>query len=170
MRNAAAYSDRWFKDERREIRMYYICLSGGTQWPCNTVIESKAWARLNEDMEAIGQRWYCPICKGRYKPKYGVLVELINSNFACYFRGEVPPYDIQDARMMHVEEDFKQFTTPQELLNALPNPKPLARGDFLTETSFEGCYTFNVEMMAGIEFIDWSQFYNMTSAKKKRPR
>ena len=162
MRNAADYSDRWFKDGVREFRVYYICLSGGTQWPCNTVIEAMAWDRLKDELEATGQRWYCKRCTAKYRTKFGVLVEMINGTQACYCLGELPPCDIQDAKMLKIAENFKQFTTPKQLLDALPNIKPLARGEFLKETGHEGHYAFNAEMMAGLEMMNWSQLYNMT--------
>ena len=71
---------------------------------------------------------------------------------------------------MKIEETFKQFTTPQELLDALPTIKPLARGDFLKETQHEGHYAFNATMMEGLESMNWSQLYNMTGAKVKGPK
>ena len=61
----------------------------------------------------MGQRWYCKRCTAKYKTKFGVLVEMINNDLACYCRGELPPFDIQVAKMMQIEEDFKQFTTPK---------------------------------------------------------
>jgi hypothetical protein len=170
MRNAADYSDRWFKDDVREFRVYYICLAGGTVWPCNTVIEAMAWDRLKDEMEATGQRWYCKCCRAKYKTRFGVLVEMINGNQACYCMAELPPADIQDAKLLKIEETFKQFTTPQELLDALPTIKPLARGDFLKETPHEGHYAFNATMMAGLESMSWSQLYNMTGTKMKGPK
>jgi hypothetical protein len=166
MRNAADYSDRWFKNSVQEFRVYYICISGGTDWPCNTVIEASAWDRFKEAKEATGQRWYCKMCHAKYKTKYGVLVEMINGTQACYCLGELPPFDLQDAKMMKIEQDFKQYKTPQELLDALPNITPLARGDFLQETNFEGHFKFNKPMMAGLEMMNWSQLYNLTGTAK----
>jgi hypothetical protein len=95
-------------------------------------------------------------------------VEMINGNQACYCRGEIPPFDLQDAKLMAIEQHFSQFNTPAELLAALPTIKPLARGDFLKETSYDGHYTFNAEMMAGLETMNWSQLYNMTGGKPKK--
>ncbi len=171
MRNAADYSDRWFSQGKREFRVYYICIAGGTEYPCNTVIEAMAWDRLKKEMEATGQRWYCKVCHAKYKTRYGVLVEIINGRQACYCLGDLPPFDIQDAKLMKIEETFKQFTTPQELLDALPSIKPLARGEFLKPTMHDGHYSFNKTMMEGLESMNWSQLYNMTGggmlAKKK---
>jgi hypothetical protein len=165
MRNAADYSDRWFKDGIREFRVYYICVAGHATTPCNTVIEAMAWDRLKTEMEATGQRWYCKMCHAKYKTKYGVLVEMINGKQACYCKGEIPPFDLQDAKLMAIEKHFIQFKTPADLLAALPTIKPLARGDFLKQTSYDGHYTFNAEMMEGLESMNWSQLYNMTGAQ-----
>jgi hypothetical protein len=168
MRNAADYSDRWFRDGKREFRVYYVCLAGGGTYPCNTVIEAMAWDRLKVELEATGQRWYCKMCYAKYKTKYGVLVEMINGTQACYCLGELPPFDLQDAKLMAIQQHFSQYNSPAELLAALPCIKPLARGDFLKETSFAGHYTFNAEMMAGLESMNWSQLYNMTGVKPKK--
>ena len=166
MRNAADYSDRWFKNGKMEFRVYYVCIAGGSIYPCNTVIEATAWDRLIDQLEATGQRWYCKMCHAKYKTKYGVLVEFINGSQACYCRGELPPFDIQDAKFMAIEQHFGQYKTPAELLAALPTIHPLARGDFLKPTAYDGHYIFNAEMMAGLETMDWSQMYNMTGTQK----
>ncbi len=170
MRNAADYSDRWFTTGESEFRVYYICVAGGSQYPCNTVIEAMACDRLNEDAEVTGQRWYCKMCHAKYKTKYGVLVELINGKQACYCLVDLPPSDIQDGKLMKIEENFKQIKTPAELLAALPSCTPLARGEFLKETSFEGHFKFNAEMMAGLEMMNWSQLYNMFGIKPPKKK
>ena len=87
---------------------------------------------------------------------------MINSNQACYCLGELPPFDLQDAKLMKIEQDFKIYKTPAELRAALPTIKPLARGDFLQETAYAGHYAFNKTMMDGLETMNWSQLYNMT--------
>ena len=165
MRNAAVYSDRWFKEGVKEFRVYYVCLAGGTAWPCNTVIEFMAWDRLKDELEATGQRWYCKCCKAKYKTKYGVLCEMINGNQACYCLADLPPNDVQYAKLMQIQKDFKQFNTPAELLAALPSINPLARGDFLQATVHAGHFKFNKPMMEGLETLTWSQLYNMTGAR-----
>ena len=166
MRNAADYSDRWFKSGVQEFRVYYKCIAGGI-FPCDTVIEASSWDRFKEARESSGQRWYCKMCHAKYKTKYGVLVEIINGHQAAYCQGELPPFDIQDAKLMKIEEDFKQYNTPEELLAALPNITPLARGDFLQATPYAGHFKFNRPMMEGLEMMDWSQLYNMTGVGPK---
>ena len=113
-----------------------------------------AWDVFKEDLAATGQRWYCKCCYAKYKTKYGVLAEL-------------PPFDIQDAKFMRLERDFKQYTSPEALLAALPNVHPLARGELLKETAFPGHFKFNGAMMKGLEKMNWSQFYNMTGTQVK---
>ena len=65
------------------------------------------------------------MCHAKYKTKYGVLVKLINGSKACYCRGDIPPFDISDAKLMMIEEQYTQFPTPEELLAALPKSTPL---------------------------------------------
>ena len=91
---------------------------------------------------------------------------MINGKQACYCLGELPPFDLQDAKCMKIELVFKMFNSPAELLAALPNIKPLARGDFLQETAYAGHYSFNKPMMDGLETMNWSQLYNMSGTVK----
>eukprot|EP00969_Alexandrium_andersonii_P337367 14910786-Alexandrium_andersonii.AAC.1 len=43
---------------------------------CGTVIPAKAWHRMNPDIGASGQRWYCLCCGCKYKTAFGMLVEV----------------------------------------------------------------------------------------------
>ena len=136
MRNAADYSDRWFKHTTDagvnvEFNAYYVCRSGPAAAPCNTVIESICWDRLKDDPEATGQRWYCKCCLTRYRVVFGMLLEIIMDKSAMYCKSELPPKHIQDAKMMKIEEDFKPYSTPKELLEALPTISPLDKKVFL---------------------------------------
>ena len=99
-----------------------------------------------------------------------MILELINGPQACYCLAEIPPFDIQDAKLMKIEEDFKQYETPEELLAALPSCTPLARGEFLKQTHFEGHFKFNAPMMAGLELMNWSQLYNMFGIKPPKKK
>jgi hypothetical protein len=113
------------------------------------------------NLHATGQRWYCKLCCCNYFPRYGVLVEIILGTTACYCKASLPPCDLQHANVMRIDEDYKQYTTPEALLEALPNIKPPARGDFFKETTESGHYKFDADMMAGLEEMRWSQLYNL---------
>ena len=106
MLHAADYSDRWYKKCKQEFRVYYVCIAGHADYPCNTVVEAMAWDRFKEDLEATGQRWYVKMCHAKYKTKYGVLVGMINGSQACYCLGELPPFDVQGAKLMAIEQHF----------------------------------------------------------------
>jgi hypothetical protein len=161
MRNAADYSDRWFADGVWEFHVYYLCLAGPPNWPCNSAIKAMVWDRCVVDAR---MRWYCKLCNAKYRHKFGVLIEIINGTQASYCLAPLPFDDFQDAEMMIVEKSFTQFNTPAELLAALPAFRPFARGDLLQETAHEGHYHLNAEMMEGLATLEWSQLYNMTGA------
>ena len=61
-RRAADYTDNWFSTPNTQFNVYYVCMSGGAEWPCCTVILTKDWARLHDDPLATKQKWYCKVC------------------------------------------------------------------------------------------------------------
>ena len=85
-----------------------------------------------DDPEATGQRWYCKCCTAGYAVKFGMLVEIIMDNIALYCKSELPPNHVYDAKMMKIQEDFKEYDTPKDLLDALPKISPLDKNVFLT--------------------------------------
>ena len=137
MRNAADYSDRWLKHKKGnteiEVNVYYVCMSGGEGHECCTVIESKMWDTLKEELEATGQRWYCGICNARYRPAMGVLMEIRVGTDAMYIKGSLPTRGIQDAKMMYIEQEFANYTSPKALLDALPDVSPLDKNVFMSQ-------------------------------------
>ena len=165
MKNAADYSDQWFKEGNVQFNVYYVCKSGHLQWPCNTAIESMAWDRLHDDPQAVKQRWYCKMCTAKYKTKFGVLVEFVleqgGKKVAMYALGDLPPFDIQDAKLMKIEETFSAYKTPEALLAALPKVTPLDRTHFLKETNMPGHWSFDNKMFETISKFDWNQLYNL---------
>ena len=68
MRNAADYSDIWFKNQNAVMNAFYVCQAGESEYPCRTAIEAKSW-RIKKDMEA-------GIEEGK-QTNFGVLVELV---------------------------------------------------------------------------------------------
>jgi len=171
MKNAADYSDQWLKDARGvQFNVYYTCKAGATLWPCNTVIESQAWDRLHQSAYACKQRWYCGICNAKYKTKYGVMVEILmaegDKQVAMYAMAELPPFDLQDAKLMKIEEDFSEYKTPEALLNALPKIAPMDKTTFMKPTMVPGHWAFDERMFATIPKFEWNQMYNLASTKK----
>ena len=168
MKNAADYSDQRFqrKDKNVAFHVYYVCKAGATLWPCSALIESLAWDRLRADPAATKQRWYCKQCYSRYKAKYGVCVEIVMNNRAFYSLAELPPFDLQDAKLMMIEENYQEHKTPEALLAALPRIKPLDRSAFLTPTQHDGHYKFDGEMLKTIPTFEWNQLYNLNRLGK----
>lgn len=161
MRNAADYTDQWFKHAETAFNVYYVCMAGGEGNTCNTLIQSLDWERLHDAPHATKQRWYC-MCGAKYKTKFGVLVEIVTSaSQALYCKADLPPHDLQDAKFMKVQQDFAQCKTPEELINALPRAAPMEKAKFITKVpGRDGHFKFDYEMFAGLEKLEWMQLYN----------
>lgn len=171
MKNAADYSDQWFKDARGvQFNVYYMCRAGPALWPCNTVIESQAWDRLHQSAYACKQRWYCGMCNAKYKTRYGVMVEIMlvqdGKQVAMYALGELPPFDLQDAKLMKIEQDFTEYKTPEDLLNALPKVAPMDKATFIKPTGVPGHYSVDDHMFAQLPKFEWNQMYNLGPVKQ----
>ena len=140
-----------------QFRAYHICKAGGDDGPCNTVTPSTEWGRLHESMVATGQRWYCPDCSARYKPKYGMLVELrigLNIFYALAKTPEDAPKDLE--RRTHCQ-------TPEELLENLRSVWPLDSGEILRPLGAGAPNSFKItkEDMGKLPFLPWDQLYNL---------
>jgi hypothetical protein len=160
MQAAADYSDRWFVSKGASFNVFYICLAGGAT-PCCTLIEAKAWDTLWTDPLHTKQRWYCKQCRAKYKTKFGVLVEIVCDLRGFYCKAELPPVDLMDAKWMKVQEDYKQYDTPEALLDALPTVKPIAAERLFKKTPYEGHFAFDKHTLDELEVLDWSQLYNL---------
>eukprot|EP00969_Alexandrium_andersonii_P088245 3892039-Alexandrium_andersonii.AAC.1 len=60
------------------FNVFYVCKAGPKENKCNTCASSKIWGTLNEDPISSKQRWCCKNCGARYKPKHGVVLEIID--------------------------------------------------------------------------------------------
>ena len=174
MLRAADYEDGWFNNDGSQFRSYYVCMGGGKENPCGTLILSDKWDTLLEDPLAEKQRWYC-MCNKRYQPKFGVLVEIVHrmgpekAETACYALAEHPPFNLKDLKAMAIQEQFQNLKTPQELYKALPKAKPLDRGTFLKPVAeMEGFYKFDVPMFKSIPEFQWNQLFNLPETKKQK--
>ena len=96
----ADHTDEWFADDNTAFRTYYVCLAGGSVWPCATVIRSDVWQRLHPDMSTTKQRWYCTECHAKYKTSFGVLIEMVLRDMCLYALADFPPHHIEDAKRM----------------------------------------------------------------------
>ena len=146
-----------------------MCLAGGAAYPCGHTIRSDVWDRLHQNMSATGQRWYCSVCKARYKTAWGVICEIVMPERSLYSTADIPPHSIEDAKRMCVERRFKHARTPQELLDMLPRAKPFDNGAFLQpKPNLEGVYKFDVALFRTVEKLDWNQLYNLSDVAEAK--
>lgn len=170
---AAMYSDSWVvcKDSKgREMggfTTFYLCRR---QWAhvdgkdqeknkCYSLILNKRWDIAGDDPLAAN-RWYCPLCTGKYHYGWGVLVEILVGTTVYYCLADAPPPDAEDLRAMIMEEQYcspalpdgaatagrpgssaespgcvatagrPAATTPEELYNMIPVVYPRSMGLF----------------------------------------
>ena len=159
MRRAADYSDEWFSSPKGGFRVYYFCVAGGSAYPCLTLTLSDEWDRLHAAAEAAGQRWYCPVCKTRYKTKFGVLCEMFGSDpkIAYYAKAEFPPGSLRDVKFMAIEERFQNCVTPEELLAALPKVSPRAVGTVFQPAGPRGAFRIMKSTWETLPKLEWFQ-------------
>ena len=83
---AADYTDEWFAAESgHAFRAYYICMAAlGYGGECGAANRSDVWERAHLDVLAPKQRWYCTECTARYRPKWGVPLEIISPGRSMY--------------------------------------------------------------------------------------
>ena len=156
------------------FNVYYICM-GKTAWgpppawqpqPCYKTILTTERDSIQDPL-ATKPRWYCS-CGTKYMCKFGVLTEMVDGpgNKAHYALADFPPQGMLDAKGMLVEQRFKNCSTPEELLAALPRAVPLDATAFLTKTGKRGEYQMRREMIDGIPKLEWNQLFNLTKVKK----
>ena len=113
---------------------YHLCTSGGSQNPCFTAIEGKAWKRLMDEVGAewcSGQRWYCNRCNARYKPGMGMLCEIRVSTGDVFWLRSTYPAELNDVKHMRVEEDMGEVVSPGELFARIQAVSPYLGDSFL---------------------------------------
>ena len=132
-----------------------------------TLILSQKWDRLHADPLQSKQRWYCH-CGARYKTKYGVLVEIqVDEARFCYCLAEFPPDSLKDAKSMMIERQYRQCSTPQDLLAALPRISPSDKGAVMTPMpNRDGHYKIDPDAFATIPKLEWFQLFNLEKVEK----
>ena len=79
-----------------------------------------------------------------------------------YLQAELPPFNVQGAKFVMMQKDFKEYKTPEALLEALPMIAPLDKKIFLTQALNEtgerikGHWKFNPKTLAGVPKLDWN--------------
>jgi hypothetical protein len=176
MCRAADYCDRWFEKANGEkFSTFYPCR--GHTPECGALIPSETWARLHEDPEASGQRWYCNYCKHmwgqgtKYKTKWGVVVEMccrrIDGTLQyMYCQAPFPQQGIQDAKLMMVEKQFAlKDMTAKELLAALPKIVP-GSTSLIEEAVVPNVFKFKNMEIKDLPMFDWNQLFNLVKDDK----
>jgi len=161
MASAADYTDEWYHipDKNVSFRTFYLC---GRQWGaerCTTLTVSSLWDRLKTDPLASGQRWYCPVCKARYKTSNGVMVEMMIQGVSYYLKAPFPTDDIIDLKAMAVERYHAGAKSPEELLKAIPEAHPVG-AEWLVATEHDGTYSYQEAVFEDIPSLNWDQLYN----------
>jgi hypothetical protein len=140
---AAQYGDLWSEvvDSRGQrvgaFMSYFCCLAGPVWERCGTVMDSKSWSRLHDDPLKPRQRWYCNCCLGRYRTRFGVVIEVLTPPTATcpqgswhYMRAEVPDGDMEDVKAMRLESVLDP-ENPRDLFDRLPEATPSLAGGML---------------------------------------
>ena len=189
---ASSFSDSWteVRNSKGEviagICSFYTCF-GMTRYgpvkydPCCRVSPSKRWRRLHEDATQSGQRYYCiGNCGKKHQAGWGQLVEVKRMNERgvlemFYMRSEVPPWDAEDVRAMHMEETvavgatsaialFNRIRSIQPTQSELVIPDPTADDQYMLRSKDE---FFNLPEWS------WWEIFTMVGAEPpkwaKRP-
>ena len=134
---------------------------------------SKTRDTLHDDPLLSGQHWYCPICKAKYKTRFGMFVEVRRLDRAVYQAlADCCDWDDRDLKALILEDDdrYKDAKTPEDLYSMIPSVHP-TEGEFirkarpsdfwksksLPEASImDGIYKMeNVHILKELEKWDW---------------
>ncbi len=161
MSDAADYTDEWFCEDEKgnSMRCFYVCMAGGSAWPCGTVIISSAWSRMHQDPLATKQRWYCNTCHAKYKTSFGMVLEFIIQRRSYFLRIPFPPKGWSDIKKMAVERKYKA-KTPEELLLLLPDVHPTTN-EWMNATAEYGVYRFDPKAFEQVPALVWDQLYTL---------
>ena len=148
-----------------------MCEAGGAGWKCCTVTVSAEWIRLKDDMLANGQRWYCPACGGKYKVKYGMMIEVIADDKCYYWKAAFPNQTFLDIKSMMVERANPNAKTPTELIRLLLNVTPVDRdmlqpafNMWIPNVPLESTFGYSPEVFADMEPWDWMDMLRLGRA------
>ena len=183
---ASTYGDMWseIRGPKGELLgsfcSWFLCMAGvGWGGKCATAIASKRWETMLADPLATGQRWFCLCCPARYRPKYGMLVQLAirnsqTGNIDYFYALSDVPDDEQDIKALHLESTYNP-SSPEALFDALPEVLPAVTSMVRQATAEElkaGCDPTGVFKVTGIDALiqcprwNWKQLYNFATTMK----
>ena len=142
---------------------------------------SDMWRQKEADPLAKGQRWYCRVCNAKYRPKFGMLIELMfpvkgqEDLVPHYAKAAFPTKDIGDLKSMAVEKYMKvkgaDVSTPEKLYAALPRVVPMDRETMFRpyqkgegydrKDDMEGVYKAIGYDIDTLPVFEWDQLYNL---------
>jgi hypothetical protein len=162
---ASAYADEFSSIDqgRAYFRAYFLCMSGGSDHPCMSVMASKAWRRRFDDPLASKQRWFCLYCGARYRVRFGALIEILSASTGARYwaRASCPDADICDARGLFHEQSFRA-TSPEMLYEQLPVLAPTV-GDLLVPMpEYPGAARIRSRQdFDRLPFFEWSSLFTL---------
>jgi hypothetical protein len=174
---AASYSDQWCElvDASGKctgsVNSWYVCMAGTGPWdnaankvtPCFRITPSKEWGRKHADPLATKQKWYCS-CYSKYNCNWGQIVEisrysqLTKQMEKIYLRSDVPPWDGEDVRAMHLEETLKPKSS-RELYDRVKTLRPVANA--LIEERDGHMRIIDREVYNMLAEFKWAELNNM---------
>jgi hypothetical protein len=125
--NAAAndkitFDDEYLKTENGHLRYWFVCMAGGSVYPCMTAIPPKFFQRMFEDPGASRKKFKCTFCHANYKTGWGVFVEItIDGKIYC-LRSTVPDEPLE-IKAMDLERKHKDAVA-QAVYDAIPMIAP----------------------------------------------
>jgi hypothetical protein len=179
---ATTYMDSWIEVKQKGVCVasfmtWFVCgAKVGSAGFCGVITASKRWLlHKPEDPLASGQRWYCPSCRARYRPKFGLLVELFEftSGTRSYALAELDG-DMMDVKGIDLEKKYGDtVNSPEEPYAALPDIMPVNVDVFrpLRDEEYdygaEKGYSFKVldyDRMLTLPKWSWNQLWRFAAA------
>ena len=163
---------------------------GGRTDKCEALTLAKDWRMLlTEDPMSAGQKWYCPCCGARYKTSYGLIMEMLVaeedglSHKLLYSRVKFPDTRGLDLKALCIQfgkdkplpagqqaaAAATEYTTPEELFQALPKRRPLGEGQSLVEVEGkDGTFRPNNFAWSSFEMEEASLYFTTILSKQHR--
>ena len=160
---AADYTDEWFHIATNAgsvaIRTFYICTAKWGQERCRTLATSSRWLRKQADPLAYKQVWYCPVCGAKYRTTFGVILQMISGGQEKFVRATFPEHGMQQVKWTSVQRSYRQATTAEELLAAIPEAALAPSVAIQPVDGTKGAYSFNDKALMDIPCFKWAQIF-----------
>ena len=125
---------------------------------CATLIVSSRWLREHDDPLATRQRWFCTVCQAAYKTEHGTLVQMVHEGNAWCCLAECPDHVFKLIKATSVQREHDHATTPEELLQALPEAALYPEDWIKPVADKPGTYTFDASVFESVPRLRWTRF------------